>query len=615
MKSLFIPARPVVLALLAALIATATLSLGLGGGFILDDGPTITENLLVQIESVDRESLLTAASSFFAGGGSRPLPMLSFALDYWRAGGLDAAAFKTTNLLIHGLSVFVLFFLLDRLFRVAGWPKGRAIAFALVISLLWAIHPLQVSSVLYVVQRMQTMATLFVLTALWSYLLLRDAQIQGRAGWGWGIAAGLSGGLALLCKEDAILLIVFALAFELTVLGFRAASAQRSFELRRAWFGVVLVGLLGFVFWFIPHYWSTAPYDGREFNSTERLLTQGRVLTMYLGQILFPAPALMPFNYDQLEVSRGLLVPVTTVLSWLLLMALAGWAWIWRLNRPVFSLGIFLFFAGHLLTSNVIPLELAFEHRNQIPLLGILLAAVDMVRVAEEKFRLGSRPVVFCVSVVVVLVTFAGAMRAYHWGDPVRLAAHNVEINPQSPRAWLALGGVYFDLAGRRLGGDSPLMDLAIAAAAEGAERTGSPIAYSNVVIYRTIQGTVTEEDWAKLLRRVDELPVNRAVNSIVWTSVANVRAKIGLDIDRVVQLLDSITTRGVFSSHELLRIGVAIYLNAPDPEPALGYFVQAARAASPDDRSLGRLQRDLIEQGRSDWARQINDAMSDARM
>ena len=44
------------------------------------------------------------------------------------------------------------------------------------------MHPLQVSSVLYVVQRMQTMATLFLVLALLAYLKARLAQIEGRAG-------------------------------------------------------------------------------------------------------------------------------------------------------------------------------------------------------------------------------------------------------------------------------------------------------------------------------------------------------------------------------------------------------------------------------------------------
>ena len=46
------------------------------------------------------DDLINAALSFHDGNGARPLPMLSFALDYWRSGSMDAAAFKKTNLLI-----------------------------------------------------------------------------------------------------------------------------------------------------------------------------------------------------------------------------------------------------------------------------------------------------------------------------------------------------------------------------------------------------------------------------------------------------------------------------------------------------------------------------------
>lgn len=147
--------RFLLLSVLCALAAGAVMGLGLGGGFVLDDAQTIVNNPLVHITELNRESLLTAAASFQAGHGSRPLAMLSFALDYWRHGGLDAPTFKATNLLIHVLTTLALAWMLRKLLTLARWPERRAAAGALVIALAWGIHPLQVSTVLYVVQRMK----------------------------------------------------------------------------------------------------------------------------------------------------------------------------------------------------------------------------------------------------------------------------------------------------------------------------------------------------------------------------------------------------------------------------------------------------------------------------
>src|SRR5690606_10211578 len=107
---------------------------------------------------------------------------------------------------------------------LAGWPGRLSTWAAPAMALAWAVHPLQVSSVLYIVQRMQTMATLFVVLALWAYLCARQAQVEGRDSrrpWALAVLCGL---LALACKEDAVLLPAYALALELLVLRFRAQA-------------------------------------------------------------------------------------------------------------------------------------------------------------------------------------------------------------------------------------------------------------------------------------------------------------------------------------------------------------------------------------------------------
>src|SRR3546814_3430063 len=91
--------------------------------------------------------------------------MLTFALDYWRAGGVEPAVFKATNIAIHALTTIVLVWFFRALLLAAAVP-ARSVRFAApALALAWAIHPLQVSTVLYVVQRMQTLSTLFLVLA------------------------------------------------------------------------------------------------------------------------------------------------------------------------------------------------------------------------------------------------------------------------------------------------------------------------------------------------------------------------------------------------------------------------------------------------------------------
>ena len=601
--------RFLLFALLAALSAAGLFGFGLGGGFLLDDAHTIVNNPLIKVDSLDGDSLLFAAYSFHAGNNMRPLAMLSFALDYWRHGSLDVATFKATNLFIHALTTFSLAVFFRRLLLLAKWTPQRAALVALLLALAWAIHPLQISSVLYVVQRMQTLATLFLVLALWAYLGLRRAQMEDRTGWPQGVLAVVFWLLALASKEDAVLLPVYCLLLELTVLRFGAAQPWRAHSLRRLYLVLTLAGAAFFLFLALPHYWSAEAYAGRDFNSLERLLTQARVLVMYLGQIVFPLPGWMPFNYDTLEISRGLLQPATTLPALLLVVALLAWAWVWRSRRPLFALGVWLFFAGHFISSNVVPLELVFEHRNHFPLIGAVLALGDLLIAAGQRWNLQQPWVVAIPAALLLAVGIAGAARAWVWGDSVRFAQYNVRAAPDSPRAWLELGGTYFDLAGRKAGKGSPWLDKAIETVEEAAGKTASPSAYSNIVTYKTIQGTVTQADWDRLLQRLEAAEMTPATRNILWTTVANVNAEIGLDQAQVLRLIEVMTRRTNYSPPEYLRLGAVIYTKTSHPEDALPYFLHAAGQLPARDTGILRLCSDFRDQGRDDWAQAIEQA------
>ncbi|HET9049967.1 MAG TPA: hypothetical protein VFN29_13530 [Chiayiivirga sp.] len=597
------------LTLATSLLAMLVFSPGLGGGFLLDDAHTIVNNAFIQIQTLDPNAWLDAAASFHAGHGSRPLAMLSFAFDFWRHGSLDPATFKATNLFLHGLTTFFLALFLRRLLELAQWPAQRAAIGALVLALAWAVHPIQVSAVLYVVQRMQTLVTLFMVLALWAYLGLRRAQIEGRRGWPHGLAAALFWLLALASKEDAVLLPAYTLALELTVLRFSAAEPWRAHSLRRAYAVLTLLGTALYVFWVLPTYWSWDTYSGRDFSSVERLLTQCRVLVMYLGQILWPWPSHIPFNYDTFVVSRGLLQPPTTLLSLLLLLVLCGWAWRWRHRRPLFAFGVLLFFAGHIITSNVIALELVFEHRNHLPSIGVVLAVGDLLLMAAQRWPLHSVARGAGVAVLLGTLAVAGGLRAHAWGDPIRLAEYNVRINPDSPRAWLALGGAWFDLAGRKAGKDSPYLTRAIETVEAAAARTDSSSAYSNIVIYKSIQGTATQSDWDRLLANLATAPMTPPTKSILWTTIQNLQAKIGLDEVQALRLIDLIAERAAFGATEQLRIGLFIYTQTTHPDQALPHFLRAAEGLPAGDHNIAQLSADLRSQNRGDWAQRIESA------
>lgn len=590
------------LAAMVAVIAACLFLPGLSGGFVFDDKPNIVDNAALHVTSLRPDALVKAATSFEPGNGSRQLSMLSFAFDYWRA-GLNPQAFKTTNLLIHILTTLAMVMLLQRLLKTQ-WPPRRAAIGALALALLWAIHPLQVSSVLYVVQRMQTLVTLFTVLGLWAYMGMRQAQLAGQRSWRYGVLLALFGLLGLASKEDAILIPAYALALELTILRFGAASPGTAKAWRTGYLLTVCAGLAAYAIFILPHYWSWDAYPGREFSSTERLLTQGRVLTMYLGQILLPLPGSMPFFYDDLAVSRSLWSPASTLPALLMLLGLLIWAWRWHQRRPLFALGVLFFFAGHLITSNVIGLELAFEHRNQLPMIGILLAAADLCALLWHRLNLRPEWALTPLAILLLTVGSACAWRAHLWGDPLRFAQTSVTASPHSARAWMTLSGLYFERSGSQA--NSPWLDAAITTNQQGAAHTQSAPMLSNVVIFKTIRGDVTPADWSRFLARLQEVPMNAQNKGIAMITLDNVDRGIPLDERGVIETLDIIARRTSFAPSEYLRIAAYLHNETLQPGKALPYLQRAVALSPPDDPAITTMLAQLADAGRLDWVKQL---------
>ncbi|MGH8377768.1 MAG: tetratricopeptide repeat protein, partial [Gammaproteobacteria bacterium] len=153
-------------AFLAALILTLLAYLpGLHGPFVFDDITNIVQNKALAMHSLAWDQLMHAALSSDAGPTGRPLSSLSFALNIY-FNGLDATAFKITNLVIHLLNGLLVFILLRQI--VEHWSKKRVIQSAntafwlpLLCAAAWLLHPLNLTAVLYVVQRETSLCSLF----------------------------------------------------------------------------------------------------------------------------------------------------------------------------------------------------------------------------------------------------------------------------------------------------------------------------------------------------------------------------------------------------------------------------------------------------------------------
>ncbi len=96
--------------------------------------------------------------------------------------------------------------------------------------------------------------------------------------------------------------------------------------------------------------------------------------------VLIPRPDAFSFYHDTFDVSTSpLKSPWTTLPAIVGLLALLILAFLFRRQRPLFSLGVAWFLVAHSITATVIPLELVFEHRNYLASAGLLLAVAGFV--------------------------------------------------------------------------------------------------------------------------------------------------------------------------------------------------------------------------------------------
>jgi len=439
--------------LLVALVVTVLVyQRGLSGPFLFDDGPNIVQNSKLAIHDLNLGTLKQAAYYGYSGPLLRPLSMMSFAVNYY-ATGLDPYYFKLTNLVIHlcnGVGLFILTWLLLGFYRKRFEP-GLSIAHAqwvsLAVATAWLLHPFNLTSVLYIVQRMTSLAALFSIWGLVLFLLGRVRLYEGKN----GLLPMLAGlllftPLAVLSKENGALLPLLMLVMEVTLFGFHAEkTSARRFLAGFYVLSVAIPAVIASGYLAMHTEWWLAGYKTRDFTLTERVMTEARVVWFYIGQIMLPSTAQMGLYHDDIAISRGWFQPASTALAMAGLIALLALAFIARKKAPIISFGVLFFLAGHALESTIWPLEIAHEHRNYLPMYGILLTLFFYLLYPLkyiDNLRLRQMVAVLLIG----LFAFNTFARAGKWANPQSLFQAEVEHHPGSALANGEMGAVYSNI-------------------------------------------------------------------------------------------------------------------------------------------------------------------------
>lgn len=418
-----------VFSVVLCLLLGAVYWVGLHGVFIFDDFENIVNNTLLRTFDGSLESLIAAASSGTSSPWGRPLSMASFALNFYFFG--DAPfSFKLTNLAIHFANAMLVFTLVRQLWPRLGYDTRtpQSLAPALWITAVWALHPINLTPVLFVVQRMTSLSAFFTLAALSLYLYGRQAK--GKSG-ALAIAVSLllCWPAAILSKETGLLLPLYLFLIEWLLLG-----TFQSVSTRVKWLALLSIGVVAVALCWTKWGFIIGGYSVRDFTLTERLLTEAPVLWFYLRQLVLPASDLFGLVHDDIPISRGLLTPPATlvaIVGWLVVLALALQQ---RSRQPLFAFAVFWFLASHLLESTILPLEIAYEHRNYIASFGIFLWLASLLFPEQQNVRWRIPRLVLAASFVFYCGLLT-SVRSVQWGDELPRTQTAVNDHPNSARA------------------------------------------------------------------------------------------------------------------------------------------------------------------------------------
>ncbi len=337
-----------------------------------------------RLDSLVNMDRLEGMKNFLALGVTRPVSMAYFYLTY-ACFGLDAFWYRILNLGVLALSAVAVVGLLTVLLRLdtqsSKLTAGEKWAIPIGLGVLFFVHPVQTSIVLYIWQSQTLLACLFYCCSLLLYLSARSGQLpSGRI---WYLACFLLFLASLMSKESAVTLPVILFLAEAAFFHRDGRQLLRIAAVMGIALGIGMV-MAGVVHWAIFGRSTSDVILGtmERYRSLsgltvpQILLSLSTVLFKYLSMLVVPLPSNVRM-LDAMVVSRSLVDPIVTLLAILGAVTLSGLG-VWLLRRrPLTGFGILFFIINVAPEPLLEPQFLFMAHRAALPMVGLLFVAAD----------------------------------------------------------------------------------------------------------------------------------------------------------------------------------------------------------------------------------------------
>ena len=410
--------------LIVVLISTAVVYLPtLRSAFVFDDQGYVVNNPQVR-HGFSADSVRWAFTTFCQGNW-HPLTWLSHMADV-HFFNMDAGEHHLFNILLHLVNTLLLFVVLH---RMTGAPWRSVL-----VSGLFALHPLRVESVAWVAERKDLLCAFFWFLGLFAWLSYLKRPAPGRY-----LLVVLLFVLGLMSKPMIMTFPFLLLLLDVWPLG-RLGRGSALFKLLREKIPFFVL-TFGAVFVFVLAQKSAGAVGSlRDYPAGARFATAVTAFTAYLSKTGWPANLAVSYPYrgeslpwSEVALSALVLAAVTAVVWWQRRRGYPVAGWCWYLGTLVPVIGI------------VQVGDQAFADRyTYVPLVGVFVLVVwgaeDLLRAARLR-REGA--VALALAALAVLAVLSSRQVRF-WKDEISLFGHAAAVVPGN---WLAYSDLGFALA------------------------------------------------------------------------------------------------------------------------------------------------------------------------
>ena len=377
------------------------------------------------------------SENLIAGAGQasdywRPALLTVFAIE-WHLWGPSEFGFHLTNILFHVADALLLFYVLQKLFSKKS--------LSLFVCLIFLIHPLQTEAVSYANSLGDSLSVFFMFASILLYLNFRSKQVPITESYSFygSIVCFI---LALLSKETAIILPGLLILCDFVFSKTQNRNSNLKSLISDLWpfFATALAYIilrataLNFVNTFNLY------NEQNIFTSSifVRIFTFFRILTEYVSLIFWPQILHMErsvqvaTNLFAMDVMLG-----AGIFLLLITIAVASIK-----KNPLLSFGVFWFFIGLALTSNIlVPINgLLYEHWLYLPIIGMAIVVFWLGQ--RLSYHLPSISKAWPIIAILVFIPMSARTIARNndWDNSIRFYTQVLEHSPNSYRVTNNLG-------------------------------------------------------------------------------------------------------------------------------------------------------------------------------